>query len=488
MPITTLTDYNEDGKHDFIIDTRFYDVSKKLFYLRLYFVNGVTGSVLYTKNFTVNYTGLPMLCEPILYGTTGDLNNDDVNDTVVVVYDYKAPYTCAFNGKTGSILWNVSVPRHGGVLMQGYTPQMLFSDFTGDGRTDVAYIVRDIANKKSNVTGHNGINGNRIFRKEFDLATFTTTIRYFDVYVEAILQDYTGDNIPDLPIVNLEDNVVYMLNPKLNFVEWTKNFSHMISVAFSTCDMNNDNINDIFVWGDVNATLKKVTLISGKTGKTIWTIDVYNSPGWAKWLFSINYLPTEFSDLNKDGIVDVVMCFTPTMGSGSNVTFSYTSYNGKTGKILWSNKFVYDVGTKVNKSTLQPQIHQIGDVTGEGFTDVGLNIMGTGIGYCKVWWHLLGTEANSAYIGSIYADIVTDDPYLDFTAVSTKLCAYQYWFTKGYDFNKDGINNDVFVVTKKGVYCFITPFVPEFSDFLVPIGIITIFLAVTRKKSWCKTW
>jgi hypothetical protein len=441
----------------------------------------VTSQIVYDisdNNFTIS--SFDMLTE----SRTSNQRNENTK------YFGKGSFICALNGKTGKEIWNISVPPHCGPSPSAstYRPGVIFDDFTGDNKIDIAYTLLDVTFDKCNITVRDGLTGKLLLVREVNVSFLVTVRKPYYYKPMEFTEDYTGDGIPDLMYYNQNDGV-NLLDPITNKTVWTSIWlKGQLVLGPMRCDVDNDKINDVLVWEYIAEPTQNLMLVSGKTGNDIWKIESVADSNFSYcWVFFMNFFSPKFSYMNSDKIPDIVVTMKHTI-SNDNITVPYVCYDGKDSKALWKNQYTFDVGSKINKNNIAIFGVQAGDLTGEGGNDINMIVNGISNDgkYFRGWTHILGGEVSGAYLGTIYTDLTSDTTVFgEIAPSSVALIADGMGITKGYDLNKDGIDNDFLFQTKKGVYIFITPPIPEYSTLLIPLIAVAasfVFVSEIRRR------
>lgn len=431
-----LDDVNGDGIGDAIISWDEYDPMHNPINITIELLSGANGEKIWSEK--LSYDGRYL---EAVHGVFRDLNGDGIEDILVEAgnWEQNADILGLLSGKDGLKLWERTFESS----VHGYC--YAWNDLTGDGIYDFA------------VSGYNSDNNvGELF-----------IIRGSDGYVEwnksfigdrgypDTDSDFDGDGLNDIGMGlhvfetgNIENDfknktrAFFVLKGTDGSVIWSKSFSYEVRRISHLSDLNGDGIEDIglklknFTTGRVT----EVQVLSGRDGSLIWKKDV-------------NVSDVEFGgDLNGDGRYDLLFSDSTEIGKNKYLD-DVIAISGVDGSEIWKSSFLPVIELEI------PESGRLGawsyprdgsDLNGDDIPDPSLHVAR----FCSYWDENASTyrtyeavkviRINGKDGSEIWDAEVMADEYL---AVSER-----DW----YDFDNNGINNDVLLQTGKGVYLLVT--------------------------------
>lgn len=263
---------------------------------------------------------------------TVDLNNDGTKDVIIGggVDGYPTPYGVnAIDGANGNTLWTVTTRNE-----MFTSPQ--FFDYTNDNVDDII-----IGGRDAELRLINGANGEVIWEFWDDENTNPNDFGWYNFYTSQIIEDQTGDNMPDILVSNGGDH-------SLDFSELNRPPGHILIIdgmngnAFKTAvvpDSNETYMSPLLC--DLNGN-NNFTVILGTGGEgvagNLWAVsldDLLNEDITTNAIPLVpnselgHIAPPSLGDLNNDNILDIV-----TQGFDGQLT----AIDGANYNILWQYK------------------------------------------------------------------------------------------------------------------------------------------------------
>jgi len=279
------------------------------------------------------------------YGTQGipeqvdatyDYNGDGIPD-VLVAYSYSTVNCLGYNtavrclnSKTGSVIWSMAT-NYCAYAVKGVP------DFTGDGKPDAVVAIREYYDVGPNpkIYGLDGSNGHISYSSD------NSIVQYF-----IVIDDITGDGIPDLASIDFSGTVLTDLKTG---IEQCGNFSYSGYHDLNLIDMGTS----------PGSPAKRILVSSSYIGII--------SPPDCSWEWWRNgFLATNAGDLNGDSINDVFFNNHPFKGTTDTIGY----LNGKNGHLLKTQILNKEVNIA----------RPFTDITGSGYSTVVVG--GVGYIYC----------------------------------------------------------------------------------------------------------
>jgi outer membrane protein assembly factor BamB len=328
-------------------------------------INGENGSELWTWVGTENLYSV----------TTGDFNDDGIDDVAVAGADDKVT---ALYGNNGSVMWQFTNTNG-----QIYRKNLQAADLNSDGYIDVIAGCDD-----SIVYAINGLNGNQLWSRYIGAASNEVELAQMDdsgpldvvvavgsgasgKKVVAIdgsdgdilwsynapdavehveVMDVNDDDVPDVAAaITPWSEQVIMIDGDDQSTIWTKTMALSSNVhSLAHGDLDGNDIPDVVVPGSDD---DKVYALNGTNGNELWT---YSTSG------EVNTVAV--ADVDLDSILDVI--------AGSDDQKVYV-INGYDGSLTWSYSTADDV------------MHiQLGDISGDGIPNIACVTFGfDGVAY-----------------------------------------------------------------------------------------------------------
>jgi hypothetical protein len=431
-----LDDVNGDGIGDAIISWDEYDPMHNPINITIELLSGANGEKIWSEK--LSYDGRYL---EAVHGVFRDLNGDGIEDILVEAgnWEQNADILGLLSGKDGLKLWERTFDSS----VHGYC--YAWNDLTGDGIYDFAVSCYNSDNNVGELFIIRGSDGYVEWNK-----SFIGDRGYPDTD-----SDFDGDGLNDIGMGlhvfetgNIENDfknktrAFFVLKGTDGSVIWSKSFSYEVRRISHLSDLNGDGIEDIglklknFTTGRVT----EVQVLSGIDGSLIWKKDV-------------NVSDVEFGgDLNGDGRYDLLFSDSTEIGKNKYLD-DVIAISGVDGSEIWKSSFLPVIELVI------PESGRLGawsyprdgsDLNGDDIPDPSLHVAR----FCDYWDENASTyrtyeavkviRINGKDGSEIWDAEVMADEYL---AVSER-----DW----YDFDNDGINNDVLLQTGKGVYLLVT--------------------------------
>ena len=221
--LTQIGDVNNDARNDIMI------INIKLgVFINVSVLSGVDGNSIWSHT----ESGFDAEVWGDIWGDpTGDLNRDGVNDLLILVYRLNDPVNSelkALDGKTGSLIWNISEYN----LLKYYT----ILDADGDGFEDVL-----VSTDWSETTAVRGDDASQIWTA--------------DGHPIGVINDIDSDGFEDVIVTttdyynDIEVTQLIALSGNTGGVIWTKNVSE---VFWSESGYESEDFEDVYPLGDEN--------------------------------------------------------------------------------------------------------------------------------------------------------------------------------------------------------------------------------------------
>ncbi len=390
----------------------------------------------------------------------------------------------AIEASNGNMLWNVTIP--GITLMT--SPFILpmsyinFIDYNNDNDVDIEIMV--ISNNHTYLYFIDS-GGHVLARYDAGVQTHITNplpTYKFDPSklrsTEITAMDLNGDGYRDAVFTaNLTKLVAFDI--KNNATIYTKNLfsQYQYSVLLSIQDINNDGINDLFLYGtNDSASLKytyryNIEALSGSNGNSLWNI-TYNN-GITPCLGPM--YPTYFSDLNGDGFGEDLIIHDYVFSS-SGVYVNVTVISLKDGNAILN----FTVESSVSDSSFANWTvlgAMIGDVNGDGTNDIEIMMyhsttINSGEPSDDTFIRFYdGTSGTLLWKGDVIGEHTTTDvERMSWSSSESKTVKPE--------------NNNILITTEDSVSDYqVESAVPEFGNFYIPIILVTaaVIFYIRRK-------
>ncbi len=333
--LDTVEDLNGDGVREVIMGTPGGVSEGRSFYLK----SGKDGKTIFSYS---TYSG-PNAGWVYSVAGTGDVNKNGKKDLLAAAggnATVRSGTVFCFDGGSTSdavnIIWTFRPPRDGAQCVTA------IGDVTGDGIPEA--VAGSGGNGLDNkVYGLNGTNGSQIW-------VYDTGNSLSDV---VNLGDVNNDGYDDVAAGGWARTVVG-LSGKDGALLWTNTVGAIVMDLERLPDVNNDGYDDVVV-GSWSSNL---LCVSGKDGATLWAKPV------AADVWSVDVV----QDVDGDKLWEAVG---GSLGSGSGVAKCYSNK----GLELWTQNFserIYDV-------------ERVGDVTGDGVSEICVSLQDKGNEAAHVW-------------------------------------------------------------------------------------------------------
>jgi predicted Ser/Thr protein kinase len=274
----------------------------------------------------------------------GDLNGDGIGDLVPASVDATVAFA-ARSGASGEIIWQSTAmrrsTRHFADPAIARDPQHEIlvprRDFNGDGVPDIL-LSRDPSSYGRDlqpvVTAISGVNGRLIWETEF-------AVSHLDAICMLEVQDLSADGELDILLVASCD------------------YGQPTHLAEATSPITGTWRNDPQLW---------IATISAADGRVQWAkplCEVQRDDNTKQFEFRRSWLEAAYSDLNADGVLDLVL---PGQRAPGSIQLDMCAISGSDGEFLWRSAlldsgFRRDAFTNAIPATC-------GDLNGDGVTEV----------------------------------------------------------------------------------------------------------------------
>jgi hypothetical protein len=269
--------------------------------------SGITGDLLWRRY------GLPGK----FHSVAPDLDGDGIADPIIGGRLRLA----AISGSTGAAIWNRTTTQ----IRQAENWQALYSDFNQDGTPDVLVLSPE---QDSGSLSRNGVMEAVDGKTGALLWTFSGTASGMRLGTNALLEDRTGDGIPDLLSLFIAHPA--LLDGVTGSLIWQRpsTFFYNSTDELFLQDFNGDGFSDLLIPGrsTLGGAQDRLDLIDGRDGTLIWSRDAQ--------------LPKEFfsdltlKDFDQDGVIDVLA-----VSPLANVAYQNDGlirvFSGRSGQEIW---------------------------------------------------------------------------------------------------------------------------------------------------------
>ncbi len=390
----------------------------------------------------------------------------------------------AIDSATGSVMWNLTIP--GIYPMTSPDSALGISvafDYNRDNRTDLVMPTKD-TNK--NKTLLNFINGTGALAgyyetsvKNYTIPSLWTDIKTGISHRLVQSPDMNGDGYGEIIFIDNNTRLVCW-DVKNNHTLWEDelvNQSWHYMAYLSTNDINGDGIWDIYVMGGIDRDaggyyVKDVnmTAISGKDGSVLDT--------WFKNGLVGGYPGTsaikEITDITGDGMQDSVIAY-GYFNDSSGVYVKVALLEMANGTEVWNVNVTTDLYNDDFKNWTT-SVGPAGDVNGDGTNDIVVKMYYSKDNNVSTYIRVLsGSDGSLLWTGKVTNDIYDADvvPLQPITVIGG-------W--NQFDYNGDGIINEMYVHTGTTVHVFaVSQPVPEISPYVILMATPMIVFLLRRK-------